>query len=378
MTSTLHIAQGLLIAATLLITGSAGRSVQAAPPVRFSAEDLATIYSAADKSVRAMKSRCLESTDEGGLIDLKAKVIYSRSAQNLAWVVRDYPYEADKNGAWERDDHTLLAVQAYERAFNCNPSWSNRHYLQDALDLIGFRLNLATEHEKRSRNAKDLQPLTKIESRLRLRLQGLHAPPCTATVTKCPIPAEPIKRPQESDERPTRLLRALDNFALGIEIGTGASSSKTNGQKYVATLVAFAISPSYRLVLGKDDQHRVHLGFLYGLQAGRFGEPPNDRYTTSAVTAQLDYAIADKTGWLAVHASLGAGFQQTNASLIQSTITPGFGICVLSEMVCLRGRGFVRLRHRNKDTIRDFWTLALGIDPIRIFSNLSKKRSDPK
>lgn len=378
-TRTLHIAQNLFIAAALLIVGPASKSVLAAPTVSISAEDLGTIYGAANESLRSMKSRCLKSADQDGLIDLKARVSYSRSAQNLAWIVRDYPYEANTNGAWERDDHTMLAVQAYERAFNCNPSWSNRHYLSDALDLITFRLDLATEHEKRSRDAEDLQPLTEAETRLRLRLQKLHAPPCTAKAVQCPLP-ESVQESQAPDVRPrARLRRALDNFALGIEVGTGASSTKVNSQVYVESLFAFAISPSYRLLLGTHSQHRVHLGFLYGLQAGKFGEPPNDTYTTSVVTAQLDYALADETGWLAVHASLGAGFQQTNRSQVQSTINPGFGICVLREIVCLRGRSFLRLRHRDSvSTIRDFWTIAIGIDPIRLFARLPKKKKEKK
>ncbi len=367
-TLVLHRARGLLLAVTLLVAGSAGKIALAAAPST-SAIALGTIHRAANDDLRSMKSRCQIPVQDDAT-DLEAQAVYGRSAQNIAWVVRDYPYPADEDGALDRSDHTLLAVTAYERAFNCEPLLANRHYIEDALDLIAFRLKLASESEQRDRGAEDLLPLTAAESRLRNRLRGLPPACKTAAPPTCPIPEVVADDPP--DETPSsRLRRALDSFALGIEVGTGISNSDNQDRR---ALFALAISPSYRFVLGKSDHHRVHLGFLYGLQAGNYDDVTP--YITSALTAQLGYAIADKTGRLAVHASLGAGFVQTRRFSFQSVINPGLGLCMIDDILCLHGRGFLRLQGSENTIRRDFWTIALGIDMIRLSTHKPREKSD--
>ena len=361
-----HRARDLLCAALLLIAGSVGTIALAAPPARISAKDLRTIHSAANEELRAMGSRC-ESAVQGDAADLEAQAIYGRSAQNLAWVARQYPYPATKDGGLDRSEHTLRAVQIYERAFNCNPQASNRHYIDDALALIVFRQQLVSEDEKQDPETQELLlQLTQAENQLRVRLGGLQ--PLCETPAPPTCPAPPIIEASPADDGP--LNRVLDTFALSIEIGTGASVYRDDGN-HINSLFILTVVPSYRLTFGKHDRHRMHLGFLHGMQAGYYGN--GNSYIASALTAQVDYAIADETGWLVVHASLGAGFQQTNASALQNVINPGLGICVLHGILCLRGRTFLRLRDRESRSARDFWTIALGIDPIRLITRKSSK-----
>ncbi len=335
-----------------------------ATKVNLSQEDYGALFRAADESLTMMGRRCAMNT---GAVDLEAEAVYIRTAHVLAWVVRDYPYGDDPVSLAERSTHTGWAVQAYERAFQCNAAWDNREYLEDALNLIEFRLSLAVNREKRPIDAEDLKPLRQTDRRLRKRREGLVAPTCPAGATRC---TDDERAPEEDappgKDKDARTLAVLDAFSLEVELGSGELWRTESGfpiQTESKAIFAAAISPAARFVLGQQRQHRVQLGFLYGVQL-QSGSPD-----ANALTAQLEYGIVDTSGWLAVHASMGAGFHG-NAGESKRVFVPGLGICTLGEALCLRVRGFFG------PLDSDFLTVAIGLDPIRLAARQIRKRGD--
>jgi len=307
-----------------------------------------------------MGTRCISPIRDDEPPDLEAQAIYRRSAHNLAWVVKDFPYNADEAGFARRSDHTATSVQAYQRAFNCDPTWDNRTLLEDALELLDLRLGLAVDSEKRSIDAEDLDPLQMARGQLSEQLDALRAPACpTSATTQC---TEPQPAKLAGDRGPdTRSLRILESFSLGLELAAGIVVPS------VTPLGAGAVSPAARFVLGKAGQHRIHLGFLYGVHRSR-------GVMVSTLLAQFDYGVSDKSGWLTMHASIGAGYHEVYPEVraapeLASVISPGLGVCTLDDVLCLRARGFLG------PLDRDYLTIGLSLDPIRLAARRARTKN---
>lgn len=301
-----------------------------------------------------------------GGTDPTAASAFARAASLLDVAARHYPPRANPRldlAAHARKRLILVdqAVTLYERAYQCAPSYSHRHPLESAIDLLDAAKELAVTTDRLPADAPELEKLTARRSDLAIRLPVPPPPPPCPITPPCPPAPEPAPEP----------IRFILRPELGIGTGT-VTNNNDNPDPAHFNGIYFQLVAATRFPLGARKVHGFSMGGAFGVQQvaprPQFEDGPTSRSALQG-GLHLEFALHAHPRWFSFHPMVDIGVQAYvgGIKLGRGQVSPALGLCLDRELVCFSARAALPFTAPGKERATIFMgQFGLAVDLMRI------------
>ncbi len=291
---------------------------------------------------------------------------FARAASLLDVAARHYPPRANPRldlAAHARKRLILVdqAVTLYERAYQCAPSYSHRHPLESAIDLLDAAKELAVTTDRLPADAPELEKLAARRAELEARLPAPPPPPSCPRRPICPPAPEPEPAPLRF------ILRPETGFGTGTLTNVGEDRSTSSFKGLYLRLTA-----ATRFPLGRRKVHAFSMGGVVGFQqVAPYPDFDGKRSVRSIVQGGLhiEFALHVHPRWFSFHPMMDVGAQSYAGieKFGRTYVAPALGLCLDREVVCFSLRASLPLMQPDLQDAKIFiGQFGLAVDLMRI------------